>query len=487
MAKYQSYNTGQQCFDMINLEQELPEDNRARIIKEIVCNIEVSDFDKNYNNDDKGAAAKNVRMMLGILFLAHVRGITGSRSIASMFGKDLEFKYILGGENPPDNSTIRFFRRRHVEELGKLFSMSVHLGSALGMVDFGALSIDGTKIQAYASLYETKNKRKLRKSIKILSRRMERMLERANKAETDNEKTEFGKRIDNIKKREAILSEFQELLEDKSDEESINRVDPDARLMQRSDGKSIIGYNAQAGVECGEHGLIVSAEISQNATDEKLLEEIRDKAEEETSGEFDVTLGDSGYITYDVMERAAHEKREVLGPDRLYEADRYENNKRGKFAKSQFMYDNENDCYLCPGKQILHFHSMIKSKSSPLIFIYENRLVCSTCKHASLCLSKNAKYRRIHRDYRELLRERMRDRLDSNEGYLLYGKRAKVVEPTFGNIKQNRGIRQFYYRGIEKVNVEWKLICSGINLNKIIRFLQGKDWNIILKQAMNNI
>ena len=44
MAKYQSYNTGQQYFDMINLEQELPEDNRSRIIKEIVCNIDVSDF-----------------------------------------------------------------------------------------------------------------------------------------------------------------------------------------------------------------------------------------------------------------------------------------------------------------------------------------------------------------------------------------------------------------------------------------------------------
>ncbi len=33
--------------------------------------------------------------------------------------------------------------------------MTVHLGSSLGITDFGSLAIDGTKIQAYTSLYET--------------------------------------------------------------------------------------------------------------------------------------------------------------------------------------------------------------------------------------------------------------------------------------------------------------------------------------------
>ena len=57
---------------------------------------------------------------------------------------------------------------------------------------------------------------------------------------------------------------------------------PDARLMKKADGKSIIGYNSQAAVDCGEHGLIVAAEVSQDATDDNLLKEIADKAEEET-------------------------------------------------------------------------------------------------------------------------------------------------------------------------------------------------------------
>jgi len=131
MARYKNYNDGQHYFDIIDLENDLPADNRARIIREIISTIDVSSFDKNYNNDEGGAKAKHIRMMLGILLLAFVRHTTGSRSIVKYFGTDLEFKYILAGNKGPDDSTIRSFRRRHVKELSEIFSLSVHLGAAL--------------------------------------------------------------------------------------------------------------------------------------------------------------------------------------------------------------------------------------------------------------------------------------------------------------------------------------------------------------------
>ncbi len=42
--------------------------------------------------------------------------------------------------------------------------------------------------------------------------------------------------------------------------------------------------------------------------------------------------------------------------------------------------------------------------------------------------------------------------------------------PVFGQIKQGRGFRQFLLRGLEKVNGEWSLICTGHNLLKLFRF-----------------
>ena len=43
------------------------------------------------------------------------------------------------------------------------------------------------------------------------------------------------------------------------------------------------------------------------------------------------------------------------------------------------------------------------------------------------------------------------------------------VEPVFGQIKEGRGFRQFLLRGLEKVNREWSLICTGHNLLKLVR------------------
>ena len=39
----------------------------------------------------------------------------------------------------------------------------------------------------------------------------------------------------------------------------------------------------------------------------------------------------------------------------------------------------------------------------------------------------------------------------------------ETVEPVFGQIKQCRCFRQFPLRGLEKVNGEWSLICTGHN------------------------
>ncbi len=487
MARYKAYNTGQMYFETINIETELPQDNRARIIREIVSSIDVSSFDKNYNNDRKGANANDVRMMLGILFLAGIRGLRGSRTIAGIMQHDIEFKYILSGLKAPDDSTIRKFRSRHVKEFALLFSKIVHLSSALGMIDFGALSIDGTKVQAYASLYETKDRKGLKKSMKLLSKRMEKMLRRIDNEDDPEVLKELEKRQDAIEKRQEVLSDFESILEEHSEEDRVNRVDPDARLMKKSDGKSIIGYNAQAAVESGEHGIIVAAELSQKATDESLLFDITEKAEENCSKEFDTILGDAGYITYESMEHAAHESRNILGPDRQYDTARNGKEKKGDFAKSKFQYNAEDDIYICPDNKIFEFQRIIETKASPLISEYFNKEACYVCKFASMCCTKSQPYRVIRRDYRELLKENMRKKLDSNKGFLLYGKRSQTVETTFGNVKQNKGVRQLFYRSLEFADAEWKNICTGINISKIVNYLQGKQWKFLLNMATNSL
>lgn len=115
-----------------------------------------------------------------------------------------------------------------------------------------------------------------------------------NDSDIHDESAEFEKRKETIENRRSVLSEFSELLNSREDDERVNRVDPDARLMKGGDGKSIIGYNSQAAVEYGEHGIIMTAELSQQATDESLLLDIAKKAKENSGNEIDTILGDAG-------------------------------------------------------------------------------------------------------------------------------------------------------------------------------------------------
>ncbi len=66
-------------------------------------------------------------------------------------------------------------------------------------------------------------------------------------------------------------------------------------------------------------------------------------------------------------------------------------------------------------------------------------------------------------------RDRMRRKLQTKRGRQRYGLRMATVEPVFGQIKQRRGFRQFLLRGLEKVQGEWSLICTGHNLLKLFR------------------
>jgi len=63
--------------------------------------------------------------------------------------------------------------------------------------------------------------------------------------------------------------------------------------------------------------------------------------------------------------------------------------------------------------------------------------------------------------------DRVRRKLLTKQGRRTYGLRKQIVEPVFGQIKQARGLRQFLLRGVQKVQGEWSLWCTGHNLLKI--------------------
>ena len=61
----------------------------------------------------------------------------------------------------------------------------------------------------------------------------------------------------------------------------------------------------------------------------------------------------------------------------------------------------------------------------------------------------------------------MRKKVITDEGRRIYRRRAATVEPVFGTIKAALGLRQFLLRGIEKVRIEWDLVCLAYNTRRL--------------------
>ncbi len=71
-------------------------------------------------------------------------------------------------------------------------------------------------------------------------------------------------------------------------------------------------------------------------------------------------------------------------------------------------------------------------------------------------------------------RERMRRRLTTKRGRRLYEQRRWMIEPVFGDVKENRAIRRFQRRGFDACASEWKLISASHNLRKLYRHRQPR-------------
>ena len=128
------------------------------------------------------------------------------------------------------------------------------------------------------------------------------------------------------------------------------------------------------------------------------------------------------------------------------------------FKKEIFMYDAHNDKYICPQGKTLRpvARTQFKSKYSKReVTTYRTeRGTCAACPMREKCTTNEKLGRAITRDGYEKYRDRMKEKLSSNEGRSIYGKRKCLVEPIFGQIKTRGGFSQFLLRGLRKVRFE---------------------------------
>jgi transposase len=427
MAKrYRVYEPDQLFLMPPSLREWLPEDHLGYFVSDLVDDLDLSEIEAVYEDEERGQPPYHPRMMVKVLIYAYCVGVFPSRRIEKRLVEDVAFRVLAAG-NRPDFRTLSDFRKIHRKAVEGLFAQVLRLALEAGAIKLGRVAIDGSKVKANASKHKAMSYGRMKEKERELRAEVRRLLCEADRQD-QAEDARYGKdqtgeelpqelrrresRLERIRQAKRALEQearhpAQETGKEQSkpeDKKQYNFTDPQSRIMKGSDG-FLQGYNCQIAVE-ENFQLIVGQAVTQEANDKEQLEPMVEAIEEQAAHKPGEVLADSGYCSEDNLKYLA--RRHIDG-------------------------------YVATERQR---HG-------------EDRLVC---KRGPLPKGANAV-------------ERMKRKLHTQVGRRIYAMRKAIVEPVFGQIKQVRGFRQFLLRGLEKVQLEWALVCLTHNILKLHRII----------------
>jgi hypothetical protein len=276
-------------------------------------------------------------------------------------------------------------------------------------------------------------------------------------------------RLAKIKAAKQALEQREEQLNpDKviDDKKQISFADTEARIMGKK-GSFDYAYNAQISVDA-DLQIIVGQHISQNANDKQELEPAL-VALQDCAGRLPNQLSaDNGYFSGDNLQALEHS-----GTDAYIATDKGEKSHKTaldgserNLVKADFEYQEADNTFTCPEGQVL---TMVRESQDGKRVYQGSSQVCADCPlHSRCCQSAKGEARTITTDNKEPLRQQMNRKMATESAKVVYGKRKTIVEPVFGQIKNN-GFRGFSVRGKEKVAGEFSMVCAAHNFKKIAK------------------
>lgn len=111
-----------------------------------------------------GRAGYDPRVLLGLLVYGYATGVRSSRRIERACTEDVAFRVICA-QDVPDHATVARFRRKHFADAAAvegLFGQVLVLAARAGLGRLGLIAVDGTKIAASASKEANRAEARLR-------------------------------------------------------------------------------------------------------------------------------------------------------------------------------------------------------------------------------------------------------------------------------------------------------------------------------------
>jgi transposase len=477
--KFKFYEQNQTTLFPSNVGELVPENNLVRAIDTVVEQLDLRELYNSYS--EEGQPAYHAKMLTKILLYGYAIGERSSRKLSSRLEYDVFFMY-LSGLQRPDFRTISDFRKNKTEYLKRYFKQVLLISRRLGLASLGHISYDGTKMEANASRRKLKEKDELLRLETKIEQKIKDIMDDAERIdEEEDEKYGQENRGDELpkelRKKEKLLEKIKQAKKylEEQELERVNITEPETRIMKTNNSGKDICYNAQAVVD-SDNQIIVACKVINEEADNYQLKPMYEETISNTSEKPKEVSADAGYYsgkTYLFIEK---EKINAYVPDSRFnsEVDEQGNEVIKKYDRRNFKYKNKEDSYKCPeGKKLSYKKS--SSRNGVKFRIYEGNS-CKQCKVRGECISKeSANNRQIQIYENDDFKAEMRAKLLTKEGREKYKKRMVTVEPVFAHMKRIMNFNRFLLRGVEKVNLEFSLLCTAYNIKKL-----SKNLNLLL-------
>lgn len=515
MARYKDYDYSQGKFIPIHFDKQILPRTFEYTLHYLINNeIDLSSFDLRYRNDETGAPAYDPAILLKIILYAYSRGITRSRKIAQCCRENVIFM-ALSADTQPHFTTIAEFISTMDEEIIRLFLEVLMVCDEMGLIGKEMFAVDGCKMPSNASKEWSGTKEELKKKKEKMEKAVRQIIRRHREMDVTEANREIIEQeeqyVETIRKKVKKIKQWLRDNDDKPGKSGkpikSNITDNESAKMKTSHGV-IQGYDGVAVVD-DKHQVIVHAEAFGVAQEHDLLEPMVEGTREnfrEIGNKEDVfetakLVADSGFHTEENVKMLMEEDIDGYVADtqfrkrdpRFTKVDKYKerfNKERadyygsttGRYRVKEFTMSEDRGHCICPaGKRLYRTGSNVIIKGKRAFKFRGRKTDCRACEYREKCLRtpEQTETRQVHffvgrpEGAPETFTQKMKRKIDSIKGRLIYNRRLGTAEPPFAHIRSILGLDRFSFRGKRKVNTQWLLYCIVHNLTKVHRYGEG--------------
>lgn len=438
-----------------SVQEWLPEGHFARYVVDVVEQFDLSALETQYGRG--GKLAYHPSMLLALLIYGYATGVHSSRKLEQATHDSVAFRFVAGNQHP-DHDTIASFRRRFGAEFKEVFMQVLQIARANQLTRFGTVSLDGTKINANASRHSALSyghASRIEAQLQAEIEEMVELAEAADQAELPDGMSlpaEIQRREDRLEQIAAAKAELEARAQVRHEKE---QADYEEKLRKRADRARETGKKPRGRDPKPPPGAAPNEKDQVNLTDpESRIMPVRGKGFDQCYNAQGVVDTDSMLLVAVSVTDQPNDKEQVAPMLDALEETLPEGTPAPTLMADSGYFSDAN-LALCEERGIDALIAVGRESHHPA---WRDRFT------EPAPLEEDASRA-----------ERMSHRLKTQAGKAIYRLRKQTVEPVFGIIKAQMGLRAFSLRGLKAVNEEWTLagLCWNV---KRMGAMQG--WSV---------